>query len=418
MSLFTPALMAVALALPSFATVQDQSDENGFTSTHTPNEHTLGCLTAPTRQCALNAPLQTVVDESLALERARVLTAVAESLIDLGQTGRARQTLTLALEEARSAGLSLVMQEKARQIAPLLARAGQVDQALKLAESIDIGNIQDQVYAGIAEEAANAGNMSGAQKALARMDDARRAFWREMKLLSRAPVAEIEARDLAALADKVRGHDAMLDRYRGLVLVGILHHRLDQAKQRDALFDEADALLTGAVGNPASARATAVKVRALYDADLGDSALFAPALEAARSAISNLRSTGARQTMARLIGPAEAGTGALSAALERLDDFGNLEERVRYFQTLSATDATPAFLERVSVLLAAIESEIDDSYERDQLRLSLMAPVVASGAVDQAGAIVKAMEDDDNQAIGLARMAVMLSPGDGGDPAS
>ena len=91
-----------AIAMPALAQNDSVSTE------HRPNEHTMACLEAPTRDCAFTSALQTVIGEEFGIERAKVLIGVARAMIETGQKDQAIQTLMLALDEARSVRLTLV----------------------------------------------------------------------------------------------------------------------------------------------------------------------------------------------------------------------------------------------------------------------------------------------------------------------
>ncbi|MBL4640091.1 MAG: hypothetical protein JKY57_06130, partial [Kordiimonadaceae bacterium] len=127
------------------------------TNEHRPNRFTIACLEAPTRDCAFTAAIQTAINEEFGLERAKVLIGIARSKIATGQNEQARQTLMLALDEARAGDLSFATREKITEIAPLLARAGDTAGALALVEELEQPAIKDLVLFKIASEAGRIG---------------------------------------------------------------------------------------------------------------------------------------------------------------------------------------------------------------------------------------------------------------------
>ena len=237
-----------AIAMPALAQNDSVSTE------HRPNEHTMACLEAPTRDCAFTSALQTVIGEEFGIERAKVLIGVARAMIETGQKDQAIQTLMLALDEARSVRLTLVTQEKITVIAPLLARAGDGAGALALAEELQNDGIRDAVLAKISEEAISAGKLADARVALGQMSNQVKAFWRELSLLPRAPREALATVDIAGLETKVRAIEVPDQRYQGMVQLAILADRMGRPGDRNAYLAEADELFSSVVG--ISSRAT------------------------------------------------------------------------------------------------------------------------------------------------------------------
>lgn len=387
-------------ALPAFA--QDST----VTTEHKPNEHTVACLEAPTRDCAFTAALQTVIGEEFGIERAKVLIGVARAMIDTGQRDQAIQTLMLALDEARSVRLTLVTQEKITEVAPLLARAGDVAGALALAEELQHDGIKDVVLTEIAEEAVSAGQLADARVALGQMSNQSKAFWREMTLLARAPREALAAVDIAALDARVRGLDRQDQQYQGLIQLAIIAGRMGQPGDRNAYLTEADELFLGVVGLQSRADVTAQRARAMYDAGM-DEAFVRESYELALLHGGRLRNNASQADFATKVGPVEAGRGDVETALSRLEFFTEVDAKAHYLASLRASSNQSIFAAEVRELMAEV-AELQGAYERDLVRLTLLEGALGNVDLYLARQIVEAMEDDDNQALALALMAPLL----------
>lgn len=392
--------LVAAAAVPGFA--QDDS----VTSEHVPNEHTIACLEAPTRDCAFTAALQTVIGEEFGIERAKVLIGVARAMIDTGQAEQAAQTLMLALDEARSVRLTLVTQEKITEIAPLLARAGDVAGALALSEELQNDGIKDSVLAEIAEEAISAGKLADARVALGQMANQVKAFWREMALLGRAPREAVATIDLAALEAKVRGLDRVAQKYQGLIQLAIIANHMSRPGDRNAYLAEADELFSGVVGLGSRAEVTAQRARSMFDAGM-DPAFVNESYELALLHGGRLRNNMALADFAKKVGVIEAARGDLESALGRLEYFTAVDEKAQYLASLRTSSDQSIFAAQVREVLGEID-ELQGAYERDIVRLTLLEGALGNSDLYLARQVVEAMEDDDNQALALALMAPLL----------
>ncbi len=388
------------MAVP--ATAQDM----GVTQEHRPNEHTVACLEAPTRDCAFTAALQTVIGEEFGIERAKILVGVATAMIDTGEAEQARQTLMLALDEARSVRLTLVTQEKITVIAPLLARAGDVAGALALVEELQNDSVRDMVLIEIAQEAIRAGQLADARVTLGQMGNQKRAFWRELSLLALAPRQALSAVNMAELEAKVRELDRPDQRYEGLVRLAIIADRRGDPGDRNAFLAEADELFSGVIGITSRAEATANRVRAMFDAGMDD-AFVAESYQLALLHGGRLRNNQDQADFAKKIGVIEASRGDLDAALNRLEFFTEVDAKAAYVASLRASTSQSILAAQFREVLREVD-ELQGAYERDLVRLTLLDGALTNADLYLARRIVEAMEDDDNQALGLALMAPLL----------
>lgn len=376
------------------------------TSEHSPNEHTATCLEAPTRDCAFKAALQTVIAEEFGIERAKVLIGVARSMIATGQNEKAKQTLMLALDEARSVRLSLVTQEKITEIAPLLARAADTAGALALSEELQNDSIRDLVLFKIAEEAADLGSIADARTALKQTQNRRRAFWRELSLLTRAPKEAIRGVNVADLEGQVRAVERVDMKYRGLIQLAIIADRMGRPGDRNAFISEADELFPSVVGIHPRADATADRARSMFDAGMDD-AFVEASYELAVLHGDRLRGNEPLALFAGKVGAIESGSGNLEMALRRLDFFDNIDEKAKYVASLRGGRNNSILAAQVREMLGEV-AQVEGAYERDLIRLTLLEGALSNSDLFLVRHIVEAIEDDDNQAYALALMAPLL----------
>ncbi len=376
------------------------------TTEHQPNEHTMACLEAPTRDCAFTAALQTVISEEFGIERAKVLIGIARSMIATGQDKQAVQTLMLALDEARSVRLSLVTREKITEIAPLLARAGDSASALALVGELENQSIKDLVLFKIATEAAFRGKIADARVALRQTQNQARAFWRELTLLARSSKEALAGLDFAELGGRIRAMERTEQRYQGLIQLAIIADRMGDAGERNALITEADELFTSVVGIHHRADATAARARNMFEAGM-DPAFVTASYELAVTHGNRLRGSEALTSFADQVGAIEAASGNLEMALRRLEVFEDLAAKAKYISQLQAGRDESLLAAEIRGMLTQV-GEIEGAYDRDLVRLTLLEGAISNEDAYLARQIVMAIEDDDNQAYALALMAPLL----------
>ena len=397
------------IALFTFGSTALFNAANGqvpVTSEHRPNEYTMVCLEAPTRDCAFNAALQTVIAEDFGIERAKVLVGVARAMIATNQQDKAIETLMLALDEARSVHLNLVTQEKISEIAPLLARAGNTAGALALSDELQNVSIRDIVLYKIAEEAAALGSVSDMRVALKQTRNQTRAFWRELSLLTRSPRISFAGLDVAALEAKARDIENVDMKYRGLIQLAILADRMGRPGDRNALLTEADEMFPGVASIHSRAEVTADRARSMYEAGMDD-AFVEASYELAVMHGDRLRGYETQATFANKIGVIESAHGNLDGALARLEYFTEVEDKAAYIATLRGGRDGIILASKVRNLLQDV-ADVEGAYSRDLIRITLLEGALSNADLFLARQIVEVIEDDDNQAYALALMAPLL----------
>lgn len=400
------AVVAPAITLMAVP-AQAQNGENGAAASgHQPNEYTLACLDAPTRDCAFSAALQTVIAEEFGVERSKVLVAVARALIETGQQQQAIETLMLALDEARSVNLSLVTQEKISEIAPLLARAGDTAGALALIEELQIPSVKQRVLISVARENFAAGRIGEAEVALSQMSSETRAFWQKLRLLPLAPAGSLASVNIADLETQVRTFEQPDRLYRGLVALAVLSDRKGEPADRQSYLMEADELFTGLLSLNDRALATAHRLRAMYDGSMAP-ALIQESYDLMLLHASRVRSLETLASIAELVGVVEASLGNLDAAVQRMDIFTELPDKARYLSSLRSETDEGSLAVEVRMLLREIV-DLEGVYERDLVRLQLLEGALGNDDLLLATRVIAAIEDDDNQARGLALAAPLL----------
>lgn len=394
-----------ALLGTTAATAQDQPS-NGVPSSHKPNQYTMACLELPTRDCAFSAALQTVIAEEFGVERSKVLSAVARALIETGQNQQAVETLTLALDEARSVNLTLVTQEKITEIAPLFARAGDSASALALAQELQVNIVKQRTLINIARENILQGDLASAEVAFSQMSSSTRAFWQKLRLLPLAPTDALVTVNVPELEAEIRNFSQPDRLYRGLTTLAVLSERKGLSEDTGRYLAEADAIFTGLLSSNDRALSTAHRLRVMFDggmsAEMIDVSYNLMLVHASR-----VRGTETLSAIAQLVGPVEAASGNLSAALQRLPAFVDVLEKARYVSSLQTNENTDALVAEISNLLAEV-ADIEGVYERDLVRLQLLEGAILNNSIELATQIISAIEDDDNQAKGLVLAAPLL----------
>lgn len=397
-------IVTTALLLASASSVLAQ--DGRIAASHRPNEYTLACLEAPTRDCAFSAALQTVIAEEFGVERAKVLIAVARSLLETGQQQQAIETLMLALDEARSVNLNLVTQEKITEIAPLLARAGDSASALALTEELQINSVKERTLIAIARENMLAGRVADANVALSQMDNASRANWQRLRMLPFAPASAIEALNVTDLDTQVRSYTLPSQLYRGLVLMAVVADKRGDDAVRQSYLEQADELFVSLVSINDRALSTAHRLRIMYDGGLSED-LLRESYDLALVHTSRVRGAETQEAVAQIIGEVEAALGNIDAALARSDVFTDLSAKARYLSTITAPSRQADIALQTNAVMTEV-SALDGVYERDLIRLQLLEGALNNKDLSLAANIIRSVEDDDNQAKGLVLAAPLL----------
>jgi len=363
------------------------------------------CLGSPTQSCALSAAVATAVAEELPIERARVLIAVAKALAAIGDRDQTLATLQLALEETRGVGINFVLQEKLKDIVPIYARIGAGEQALALAQQIDVRIIREQVMSAVLEAAYAQGDLDTAAAAIAGFQNPSRAFWEELNLRAQGPAPMITKGDIAGYAATVAGLTRPDQKARGYTLLAVLAHKMGDIAGRDGFLVQAADSYDRTINPSSRAAVGALRVEALFRAGITGDA-FDAAYRQARIEGGRLRAPDEAFDFARRFGPIEVARGDVAAATARLDQMDSLEQQAVYLAALGpvASPAIDRFFGGAPALLAAS----GDRFERDRLRLLLVEAAVSQKRADLALVIVRGVEDDDAQAAALASVAPIL----------
>lgn len=395
---YTSVLIPVFLgSMTAFAQTGDNNE---------PGAAMVACVSAPSRDCAFSSALQTAVAEELSIERARILVAVSESLLAVGERDQAIGSLGLAVEEARNVGIDFVAQEKIKDIAPLYAAAGDFDMALSLAENLAIRLTKERVLSLLVKEAYAAGNKAAVDRALGGFVNESRRFWERLNHAVHAPAEMIAALDRSALEAQVRGLKRPDHLYRGLSLIAALSHKIGDMETRDRLLTETADVLDLVASDMIRADILTLRLQAFHTVDMEDDA-FQETYRRASILADRIRAREEKWRLSVRLGSVEAQTGWAQRALDRVATFDAIAEKAEYLATL---DALPA-LSSIGETLASLQSELDDvedRFERDRLRLLMIRAAAAGDARDTAMSIVRSMEDDDTQAQALALVAKIL----------
>ncbi|WP_262694862.1 hypothetical protein [Kordiimonas aquimaris] len=400
MKIITTVVLALAVSSASLA-------QNGTVAqSHRPNDYTLACLEALTRDCAFSAALQTVIAEEFGVERAKVLIAVARALSETGQQGQAIETLMLALDEARSVNLNLVTQEKITEIAPLLARAGDSASALALTEELEIKSVKERTLIAIARENMLAGRVADANVALSQMENGSRASWQRLRMLPFAPASAIAALNLIELDQQIREYTLPSQLYRGLILMAVVADKRGDTETRQAYINEADEFFASLVSINDRALSTAHRLRIMHDGGLNE-AMLTESYNLALLHLGRVRGAETLESVALLIGEVEASLGNLESALARQEVFTDLANKARYLSSIVMSSERALIAEQTSAVMAEV-SELEGVYERDLIRLQLLEGALGNKDIVLAANIIRSIEDDDNQARGLVLAASLL----------
>ncbi|GHF23016.1 hypothetical protein GCM10017044_16780 [Kordiimonas sediminis] len=384
------------------ATTGISAQDVGVSSDHQPNEYTQACLVSPDWDCAISAALQTVIEESLPLERSKVLVGVARAMIEAGDIQKGKDTLELAMAEARSARLDLVTQDRLKSIAPLFARSGDFSSAIALAEEITIPMLKDRTMIAISEEAILQQDPAAARVAINQISNKSRAFWQRLNMYVRVGSTALAGVDLNALHDEVKAIARADYRYRGLVSLAVLAYKQGNMDAFTQYSDEAADAFGSVYGGEQQAFAATMQLKAYVEGGMPQEYID-EALERASSLARNTSSA----ELALQLGPLEAKLGQSEAALSRLRLFSEPGLKAEYLASLDFNGHMNGTSEHIKELLSDL-SGLDGAYDRDQVRLILLENAIANKARSLALDIVATMEDDDNQAYGLSVSAGIL----------
>ena len=390
----------------------DQTFDEGHgdlsvTQGHKPSAEMQACLSAPTRECAIAASLDTVIKEEMGLERAKVLSALTEAFIDMKDMEQARGILDMALEEARSVGISIALQISLKDIAPLYARVGEADMAFDLALEMQFEVTRDAVFKEMALLFAAKGDFNAMQRALDGITNKDKSFWFQVDALKKTD-QPIPLDLLTSITAIVGAFDRYDLQYRGKSALAVLKTKSNDAQGATVLWDELDANFVKISSNSVKAQFAAVKVADMALANLDDK-LIDEQLGFAQALASRIKSNGELQMLAGYLGPVEMMRGYEKTAVDRAISFDDVSERLKYYIKLAKVKHTQSL-----PLIKAINKDlikilaVDGAYERDGLRYHALRAAYQMKDVALIKRIVEAIEDDDNQARGVALLSAIL----------
>ena len=150
------------IATPLLA--QDQGNgPREILNSHRVSEPVTVCINDLTKNCILSASLNTVMDESLAVERIKVLAALSQSLVDTGEYERAKQSLEIAIADLNDIRFEFVKRIKRVEIAPVQAQLGEIDEAIAMLSPFR-GLDREKAIEASMHAAAKMGNVDGVLK--------------------------------------------------------------------------------------------------------------------------------------------------------------------------------------------------------------------------------------------------------------
>lgn len=402
--------LLAALSLPAIGTATAQDGRESYVPQNKPNQYTKDCIAAPTQKCALEAALQTVLNEQLGGERARVLIGVAEALIDLGQIDRAIRTLKVALNEARGAGLTLIYEEKIKDIAPLFMRAGDSASALALVDQTRYGANRDSLLSRLAKEAARRGDLAAMRVALGQIRNQNRAFWEQLNWMIEAPTGSLGVIDYPSLEQKILGYERSDSVHRGFTLLAGLAFKQGDEDVFQFYLDRAVNRFSALISEPIRLEQIARRIDILFRAGVPVDKIEPFYDDFAGMETKRIRGASFK-TYSRLIIGYEAHTGRVEKALARLQVYEGIEIQMAQLPAVVAPASADYeaqlqdyYADSLTTLLP-----LESAFERDRARLSILRGAVQNNLTGAALSVISTLEDDDSQAVGLALSARLLA---------
>lgn len=372
---------------------------------HQKNPAVTQCLQNITAGCALTAAVKTVGAETQPMERVKVLVAVAESMITLGQINRANYVLTIADEDARSTGLSIALLVAIKDLVPLHARLGNYDKAFAYLSEVKSDRLKDELLTVIlSTQAQQQKDIETLQQTANQLSNPVSRFFTLAKSLQENNVTLSEA-DLVAFETKVNGLKKGSQQFRGKAALAGLLYQNGQKERALALFDELDSVLLNYGAGITGAMLAASKLNAMAYAGMDKSSLKTMRDYTNKQSF-QINATDDHADFAEQIGPVEVELGMIGSAMSRRYYFKSISDQSGYLLKLSERHQRPSrnFTIAISKILETIRQE-SSRYNRDLFRYQLLR--VAYNLKDKSlmQQIIEATEDDDNQARALALMA-------------
>jgi len=390
------------LSLSSTGAAQEQDAiQKSVLKKHRISGPVVECLAALSEECILSASLTTVIDEAQAIERIKVLSALALGLAEAGDLERAVRPLDTALEELGAIRFSFVQKMKQAEIAPIYAYIGKSEEVLSL--TADLGSI---IKGQTLEECIYMAALAGRDRDVLTYVNALTLYAQrrpyiltdaaEMLAVTGDPSIVIDA----LLLDKnFRSRPSLMVRtayVKGVdrdVKAGLLRDAADEMKNHYGMYQR----VRFAAANRAAGDA--------QDADI---------LENFAEIEKELRSMADKRDMALDMGRTYTSLGMSERAISQAFYFKTADEQANYLMRISRLpdgknilSAGTAYADAVDAVLSEA-AKLESPLERDTVRLKLLESARRVSSLDIAKKVVISLEDDDNSAKGLALLLPLL----------
>lgn len=396
------ASMCAALGLSVAGVAQEQDAiQESLLKRHQISGPVMECLADLSEDCILSASLTTVIDEAQAIERIKVLSAVALGLAEAGDMDRAVRPLGTALEELGAIRFSFVQRMKQAEIAPIYAYMGKSEDVLALTADLSSvikgQTLEECIY--MAALAGRAGDVITYVNALTLYGP-------------RLPYILTDAAELLAVtSDPSAVVDVLLDnktfRSRPSLMVRAAHIKGVNGTVKAGLLHDASEAMKSQYGIYQRVRYAAAK-RAFQGAG------NAEIIEAFLSTEKELRSMDDKRDMAIDLGRTYISIGMSDRAISQIYFFKTADEQASYLMKLSRLPKVTKNLAEGTAFTGAVDAvlyaaaELESPLERDTVRLKLLEAARRVSNLDIAKKIVNSLEDDDNAAKALALLLPLV----------
>jgi len=386
---------------------QDGETRESFIQDHTRNAAVLACLEAPDRACAIRSALQTAVAEKLPAEQSRILAGVAHGLADIGQMDQAVTAATRALEAAEDSGLSFSVQFRLRDLVPLYARLGDSAGAMALAERVTSRSLRHDIIAESAIALAGAGKPEDAILWLDQLPQPYRAISGKLRVaaLVQDTHASLSLKTASDLVVAIETSGSYAERLQVHALMAAHARAAGETETLTAAEGRVNALADLANDNRTHSQAYAWRGwLARYSDQAASDGLLNEALDSG----SRLRLVPDKLSFAHVFAPKSRSDVQVSKMLEMVGTIDDPIEKVDFLSAISKAPHGQSEIADATRLVMLSLDEIESAYDRDQVRMRAMSIPLRLKDAALGTDIVKAMEDDDSQARGLALMASLL----------
>ena len=394
--------VCAALSLSCAVVAQDQDAiQQSVLKQHQISGPVAECLAALSEDCIVSASLTTVIEETQAIERIKVLSALALGLAEAGDMERAVRPLATAYEELGAIRFSFVKKMKQAELAPIYAYMGKSEEVLEL--TADLSSIirgqtlEDCIYmAAVAGHARDVLTYINALTLYAQRRPYILTDAAEMLAVTGDPSVVIEA----LLADKnfrskpsLMVRAAYINGVDGAVKVALLKDAEEEMKGRYGIFQR-------------------VRYAAANRAAQG--AVDADTLESFANIEQELRSMDDKRDLALDMGRTYATVGMSKRAIAQTYYFKTADEQATYLMKLSRLPSATATLSADATYAEAVDAVLreaamlESALERDTIRLKLLEAVRRVSSLDIAKKVVVSLEDDDNAAKGIALLLPLM----------